>query len=158
MAELSFYRLVKQRYAATAFDGYGARIYGGRWNSPGKSCVYLGSTKALCVLENLVHLELEDIAQGYCMLRIRVPEELVSSLDGNALPDDWQTDPAPHSTQRIGDEWLSNPANGLVLQVPSTITGEWNALLNITHPAAALALNSVTIESFFIDPRLVRQG
>ncbi|MEC5320377.1 RES family NAD+ phosphorylase [Brenneria populi subsp. brevivirga] len=157
MAELAFYRLVKQRYAATAFDGYGARIYGGRWNSPGKSCVYLGSTKALCVLENLAHLELADLAHGYCMMKIRVPEALVASLDGNALPDDWRSDPAPQSTRRIGDEWLGNPANGLVLRVPSTITGEWNALFNTQHPVAETALRSVATEPFLIDPRLVRQ-
>lgn len=156
MAELAFYRLVKQRYAATAFDGYGARIYGGRWNSPGKSCVYLGSTKALCVLENLVHLELEDLARGYSMVKILVPEALVASLDSNALPDDWRSDPAPQSTRRIGDEWLSDPANGLVLRVPSTITGEWNALFNPRHPAAEATLNAVTTEHFFIDPRLIR--
>ncbi|HEY3987556.1 RES family NAD+ phosphorylase [Cedecea sp.] len=154
MQYMTFYRLVKTRYASTAFDGYGARTWGGRWNSPGRSCVYLGSSRALCVLETLVHLEIEDIIQGYTLLSIQVPESLVASLDMNALPEDWQSDPAPRSTQRIGDEWLESNV-GLVLQIPSTITGEWNALFNPAHSRVQDILQSLTSEAFVIDPRLV---
>lgn len=154
MAVVTYFRLVKTIYAATAFDGYGARTYGGRWNSPGKSCVYLGSSRALCVLETLVHLEIEDLMAGYTLLNIEVPEELIVSLNVEALPDDWQADPAPRSTQIIGDEWLNSSEKGLVLQVPSTITGEWNALFNPLHPGARDVLNTITAEPFVIDPRL----
>jgi len=153
MSEQTYYRLVKTRYASTAFDGYGARTYGGRWNSPGKNCVYLGSSRALCVLETLVHLEIEDLMQGYTLLSIQVPEALVVSLDREALPKDWQSEPAPRSTQRIGDEWLEGDG-GLLLQVPSTITGEWNALFNPAHSRAKAVLDSLTAEAFIIDPRL----
>lgn len=153
MSEQTYYRLVKTRYASTAFDGFGARTYGGRWNSPGKNCVYLGSTRALCVLETLVHLEIEDLMQGYSLLSIRIPEALIVSLDRDALPTDWQAEPAPRSTQRIGDEWLEH-AGGLLLQVPGTITGEWNALFNPGHPRAQAVLKTLTTEDFVIDPRL----
>lgn len=153
MSEQTYYRLVKTRYASTAFDGYGARTYGGRWNSPGKNCVYLGSSRALCVLETLVHLEIEDLMQGYTLLSIQVPEALVVSLDREALPKDWQSEPTPRSTQRIGDEWLEG-SRGLLLQVPSTITGEWNALFNPEHSQAKAILDTLTAESFIIDPRL----
>lgn len=153
MSEQTYYRLVKTRYASTAFDGYGARTYGGRWNSPGKNCVYLGSSRALCVLETLVHLEIEDLMQGYTLLSIQVPEALVVSLDREALPKDWQSEPTPRSTQRIGDEWLEGDG-GLLLQVPSTITGEWNALFNPAHSRAKAVLDSLTAEDFIIDPRL----
>ncbi|MFP2517066.1 RES family NAD+ phosphorylase [Buttiauxella agrestis] len=153
MSEQTYYRLVKTRYASTAFDGYGARTYGGRWNSPGKNCVYLGSSRALCVLETLVHLEIEDLMQGYTLLSIQVPKALVVSLDREALPKDWQSEPAPRSTQRIGDEWLEGDG-GLLLQVPSTITGEWNALFNPAHSRAKAVLDSLTAEAFIIDPRL----
>lgn len=85
MSELTYYRLVKTCYVSTAFDGYGARTYGGRWNSPGKNCVYLGSSRALCVLETLVHLEIEDLIEGYTLLSIQIPEALVVSLNREAL-------------------------------------------------------------------------
>ncbi|WP_312175978.1 RES family NAD+ phosphorylase [Pseudescherichia sp.] len=152
-----FWRLVKTRYLATAFDGYGARTFGGRWNSRGRECVYLGSSKALCVLETLVHLEIEDIAEGYSFLTIEIPTELIATLDLNTLPEEWQADPAPISTQQIGDQWLADVNNGLLLRVPSTITGEWNALFNPEHPDAKTALLSVKAEPFIIDPRLSKR-
>lgn len=156
MKTRTYWRLVKERYAATAFDGYGARTFGGRWNSPGRECVYVGSSKALCVLETLVHLEMEDIAQGYRFLTIQIPESLIVTLDPAALPDDWKTSPAPVSTQHIGDDWLASPENGLLLQVPSTLTGEWNGVFNPEHPAAGEALATIRSEPFMLDARLMR--
>ena len=153
MDSATFYRLVKSSYVKSAFDGSGARLYGGRWNSAGKTCVYLGSSKALCVLEALVHLTLADLAGNYSMLSLQVPASLVTQLDMRDLPEDWQEDPAPASTKAIGDGWLESSENGLVLQVPSTITGEWNALFNPAHPQAAAALKTVSKEPFFFDPR-----
>jgi len=156
MENVTFWRLVKDKYTATAFDGYGARTFGGRWNSPGQDCVYLGSSRALCVLETLVHLDIEDIAQGFCFLTLNVPRNLVATLDLDALPEDWKSDPPPLSTQHIGDDWLASGHSGLVLRVPSTITGEWNALFNPAHPQAAKVLKSVKSEPFTLDPRLSR--
>lgn len=153
-----WWRLVKQRYAATAFDGYGARTWGGRWNSPGRECVYLGSSRALCVLETLVHLDMEDIVEGYCFLTIEIPEALTVTLDTSALPADWNTYPAPLSTQQIGDDWLATTENGLLLRVPSTLTGEWNGVFNPEHPAAAQALETVTSQPFTLDSRLLRSN
>lgn len=150
---ITFYRLIKTAYVNDAFDGNGARRYGGRWNSAGKPCVYLGSSKALCVLETLVHLDLTDLAGRYSMLSIDIPEALISQLDTSVLPPDWQADPAPTSTKVIGDGWLEHSENGLVLQIPSTLTGEWNALFNPEHSAARAALATVTVEPFFFDPR-----
>ncbi|WP_312829376.1 RES family NAD+ phosphorylase, partial [Pantoea anthophila] len=85
-----FFRLVKREYAMTAFDGFGARTYGGRWNSVGSVCVYLGSSRALCVLEALVHLTIQDLSRDYSMIAISVPESLITELALTALPDEWQ--------------------------------------------------------------------
>lgn len=51
------WRLVQADYAAHAFDGEGARLYGGRWNSPGQCAVYTAGSLALAALEVLVHLK-----------------------------------------------------------------------------------------------------
>ncbi|MGO3217864.1 MAG: RES domain-containing protein, partial [Halomonas sp.] len=37
MNEVNAYRLIKRKYQDNAFDGEGARLYGGRWNSPGNA-------------------------------------------------------------------------------------------------------------------------
>src|SRR5690606_12132165 len=47
--------IVKRAFASQAFDGEGARLYGGRWSSPGKPVVYLGGTPAIAALEVLAH-------------------------------------------------------------------------------------------------------
>ena len=49
------FRIVKRRHAADAFNGEGARIYGGRWNRPGTPVVYAAHTRALAALESLAH-------------------------------------------------------------------------------------------------------
>ena len=149
-----FYRLVKAHYVATAFDGAGAKTYGGRWNSKGQPCVYLASSIALCLLETLVHLADSDILPSFTLLAIEIPEQHIMRLDSALLPTDWQQDPAPESTKLIGDEWLSNQSS-LLLEVPSTITGEFNALFNPSHPAAIQALSSITPQQFTIDARLI---
>ena len=51
------WRLVHARYVAHTFDGEGARLYGGRWNSPGRPAVYTVGSLALAALEVLVHLK-----------------------------------------------------------------------------------------------------
>ena len=47
---------VPEAHAATALIGEGARLNGGRWNSPGTTVVYTSGSLALAALENLVHL------------------------------------------------------------------------------------------------------
>ena len=57
---ITVYRIVKTKWAETAFDGEGARLFGGRWNSKGQSCVYLAGSESLAILEILVHLDNSD--------------------------------------------------------------------------------------------------
>ena len=40
-------------------SGEGARLYGGRWNAPGRPLIYAAETAALAVLEVRVHLDLD---------------------------------------------------------------------------------------------------
>ena len=51
------WRIIKTQPTAQAFDVEGASLYGGRWNSPGRSVVSASSTISLTVLEVLVHIE-----------------------------------------------------------------------------------------------------
>ena len=64
------WRIVKTRYSADAFSGEGARLYGGRWNSPGVAMVYTAGSKSLATLEVLVHLDM--ISRGSSVV-LRVP-------------------------------------------------------------------------------------
>jgi RES domain-containing protein len=148
------WRIVKSRHASTAFDGEGARLYGGRWNSPGTRMVYTSSTISLAVLEVLVHLQKANLLSSYSLIAARFDDAFVESLDRSMLPDGWRSYPAPSELQRIGDEWVRSQRSA-VLEVPSVIVErESNYLLNPAHPD----FSSVVIrepEPFTFDERLL---
>jgi RES domain-containing protein len=148
------WRIVKSRYASTAFDGEGARLYGGRWNSPGKPMVYTSSTISLAVLEVLGHLQEASLLSSYSLISADFDDALVERLDHSMLPDDWRSYPAPSELQRKGDEWVQSRRSA-VLEVPSAIVErESNYLINPAHPD----FSSVVIgepEPFTFDERLL---
>src|SRR5215218_8031319 len=128
------WRIVKSRHTGTAFDGEGARLYGGRWNSPGTPMVYTSSTISLAVLEILVHLQEASLLSSYSLISADFDDALVERLDHSMLPDGWRTYPAPSDLQRIGDEWVRSQRS-VALEVPSVIVeSESNYLLNPAHP------------------------
>ena len=150
---LTLWRLTKARYAQTAFDGEGARLYGGRWNSPGRAVVYLAGSLALAALEILVHVKSQSELEGYVKIRVEAPEGLTGEIP--SLPENWQQGRAPDETKAIGDRWLGAGETPL-LRVPSVvIPEEYNYLLNPQHPR----LGELTVgeaEPFSFDPRLRR--
>ncbi len=125
------WRIVKEKHAATAFNGEGARIFGGRWNSAGTSVVYSSTTKSLAALESLVHLN-PYVSFKYVAIPIEFDESLVEKF--GSLPADWSGEPPPPSTKAIGDEWVKE-SRSAVFELPSVIiSGEANYLLNPAHP------------------------
>ncbi|MDP1606425.1 MAG: RES family NAD+ phosphorylase [Rhodocyclaceae bacterium] len=132
---LTLWRIVKTRHAASAFDGEGARRFGGRWNPRGLPAVYLGGTLSLAALETLVHLTAADARLCFVALPLHVPDDIViTELPTTALPAHWRSEPPPPATQAIGGEWLKS-GSGLLLKTPSVIIpAEANYLLNPLHP------------------------
>jgi RES domain-containing protein len=130
---LTAWRIVKPRHAANAFDGEGARLEGGRWNSPGTPVVYTSQSAALAALELLVHLGRGSILRAYVLIPCMFDAAVVSRLDRKRLPKNWRSYPAPSDLQAIGDQWIKSAASA-VLEVPSVvIETESNYLLNPNH-------------------------
>jgi RES domain-containing protein len=131
---LTAWRLVKTRLAATAFDGEGARLFGGRWSGPGTRVVYASDTLALAALEVLANLQdAALLVSAYSAFRLTIPKALAEELDPEALPGDWMTSPAPAALRDIGDAWV-RAGRSAVIRVPSAIVRtEWNLLLNPAH-------------------------
>ena len=117
---ITAWRIVKARRAAHAFDGEGARIEGGRWNSPGTPMVYTSGSAALAALEMLVHLGRGTMLSEYVVISCTFDSALVSRIDRRALPKHWRSYPAPPELQQLGDEWIKN-ATSAVLEVPSAV-------------------------------------
>jgi RES domain-containing protein len=100
---LTTWRIVKAKHAAHAFDGEGARVEGGRWNSPGSPVVYTSQSAALATLEVLVHLGRVSIMSAYVLIACSFDEALVTPLNRTHLPRNWRSYPAPPALQMLGD-------------------------------------------------------
>lgn len=147
------WRIVKTRRAADAFDGEGARKFGGRWNSPGTPMIYTASSQSLAALEMLVHLKSSQILDSYSVFPVTFDEGLVEVVDHGRLPSEWRRAPVPAAVQAIGDEWVEQ-GRSAVLRVPSVVVpAEWNYLLNPAHADFA-AITLGLAAPFEFDPRL----
>jgi RES domain-containing protein len=126
------WRIVREDHRSAAFDGEGAWLFGGRWNSRGTRIVYTSITLSLAALETLVHLN-PPVAFKYVAIPIEFDEALVETVAAMDLPADWNEEPPPPSTAEIGDRWVRE-SRSAVLKLPSVIiSAELNYLLNPGH-------------------------
>jgi RES domain-containing protein len=145
--------IIKSRFAADAFGGEGARLYGGRWNSPGIAMVYTAGSVSLATLELLVHLDNTSVLPSFSICPVDFDDSLVELLDPANLPPDWNQSPPPTSLRTIGDDWISR-GSSVALRVPSAvIENENNYLINPVHTDfKKLVIGSM--EAFKLDSRL----
>ena len=127
------WRVVREDYATRAFDGEGARVWGGRWHSAGHAVVYTAASTSLGLLEKLVHTE-EGLLPFYVTIPATFDADLVETVEPQELPSNWRSLPAPHELQQIGDAWVDS-IRSCILEVPSVIVPhESNFILNPKHP------------------------
>lgn len=154
---MRLWRLVKTKYAGTAFDGEGARLHGGRWNSPGTRVAYASDSSALAVLKILVNLKDESLLSSYSLITATIPDTLVETLGQNALPKEWNASPVHPSVQAIGDRWVRK-SGSLALLVPSAIVEAGNnILINPAHHRFH-RFEIAAVARFRFDDRLLRKA
>ena len=127
------YRISKRDYCED-LRGEGARLYGGRWNPKGTAVVYTAESRALAMVECLVHTPLSLLPRQMYLAEIRLPEgALWEEVDKASLPDRWRESPPLRELAQRGKEWLDRNER-LLLRVPSAVVpGEWNLLVNPRH-------------------------
>ncbi len=118
-------------------SGEGARIFGGRWNSPGHACLYCAASLELALLETLVHLDLDLIPADVLAIELDVPDQDVAH-PSVVLPEDWDA-PPPYSSaaQQIGDAWLQSRSSVACALPSSVLPLRSNVLMNPEHPSFA---------------------
>jgi RES domain-containing protein len=129
------------------FDGTGARLHGGRWNSPGRPMIYTAETYSGAILEILVHANLNRLPHTHAVITIEIPENLapddllVERIAASDLPG-WNANNQAVS-RAFGDRWLLESRTAVLL-VPSLVTQgrEHNILLNPAHPDFARITHS----------------
>lgn len=151
---VSAWRIVKRKLAKDAFSGEGARLYGGRWNSPGVSVVYAAQSQSLAALELLVHLENSELLYEYVVIEARFDSSLITRIAQSDLPVDWRASPAPASARAIGDAWIAGEPSP-VLELPSAVIPAENIFLLNPQQSAFAKIEIGSPVDFEFDPRLI---
>lgn len=146
------------RLAVTAFadlGGKGGLYASGRWHHRGQPIVYTASSRALSVLERLVH-ESPVTMPELTLMVIHLPDDIsLTHYSPAQLPDGWDLLPDADMSKDIGTEWLVGHETAL-LRVPSAIVdSEFNILINPFHPDAA-RIKVIETREFRYDERLQR--
>jgi len=130
---MKLWRICRAIHAAGAFSGDGARLYGGRWNSPGVKVVYASLSLALAAIETFVHLEPNLRPDDLVSIEAEIPEGLhVERLNPYSLPRKWY-ELRDDSLKTFGDHWVRGGKTMALLVPSAAIRGEWNALINPEH-------------------------
>lgn len=151
---LTVWRITTARFAATAFSGEGARLYGGRWNPKGFELVYTAQSRSLALLELMV--QDAPLHARYLLIPARLPDTVsVTHIKVADLPPDWRRLDRRDVLQRMGRDWLER-GDSAVLAVPSAVVpAERSYLINPRHPDFAHIIigNPEALET---DLRLIR--
>ena len=130
---MRIFRIADQRHPI--WDGTGAALLGGRWNSPGRPAIYGSLSSACAMLEILAHSGIGRIPETQQIVIAEVPDEdaLIEWLEPASLPEGWDAEDSGVARQ-LGDDWLAS-RRSLVLLVPSVVARlVFNAVVIPAHP------------------------
>ena len=130
---MRLWRICRARYAAEAYSGEGARLYGGRWNSKGLPVIYSSTSLALAVVETFVNLEPKLLPDDLVSIQAELPDTVPAEcLEAKALPAHWYK-ARGEALRHFGDEWIRAQKTAALYVPSAAIRGDWNVLLNPAH-------------------------
>jgi RES domain-containing protein len=119
------------------WDGTGAALRGGRWQSPGRPVIYAADSYAGALLEILVHLDAPRRLPGaQHAIRLDIPDDILEQA-ASAVPDGWEQR-ATGAARAFGNRWLDEARTAalVVPALPSRPIGRV-VLINPAHPDSA---------------------
>ena len=117
-------------------SGTGAKLYGGRWNEQGTAMVYFASSRAMAIMELLVHLSGDDLDRDYSLAVFQVPDDSFEQVVIKDLPSNWKAYEAEPFLKAVGHQFIMD-GDKLILKVPSVLVEEEsNVLMNPNHKDA----------------------
>jgi RES domain-containing protein len=140
-------------YAAADLSGQGAKITGGRWNSPGTPLTYCASTIALATLETVVYMGSGSMPFNRFLVRIDIPDAVwAARIVLDPLPVGWDAVPASLTSRKTGEAWVAARSSALLL-VPSVIVPDEFCVLINPHQADCSTISATSIRRWMYDPR-----
>jgi len=106
--------------------------------------------------EVAVHFTLATLSDDYMMVTIHIPDDIDrKEIAETDLPVDWKNFPHPVSTQRFGNDFVSEN-KFCVLRIPSVVMqGDYNILINPNHKDFH-RIKITNIEKFSFDNRIFK--
>lgn len=149
----SCWRIIKKKHANNAFDGEGAKRFGGRWNYRGESVVYTSETLSLAALETFVHIERTDVSFDLVSIEVKVPKSIpIETMDSESLKEIL----ANQTMQDVGSKWLRQNKTVLFKVSSILIPSEYNLLINPLHKNFS-KLKIQPGKTFTFDKRMLTQ-
>ena len=99
------YRITQKKYAHP--DGMGGLLVSGRWHKKGYRIAYFSESRALAILEFLVHIkDFETVPADTVLLTLKIPDSSIRQINQNNLPESWREN---HKiTQMAGTQFLED--------------------------------------------------
>jgi RES domain-containing protein len=147
------WRIAKRQHALDR-QGTGARLAGGRWNSPDVAAIYAGLTPEIAALEKLVHIG-DILPADLVLVELELPDdpELYQRYMLNDLPPGWDDLPSSAVATQLGDRFLFDGVH-LGLIIPSSVMPESNNIVLNPNHAAFSGVTMAISRSFEFDSRL----
>lgn len=148
------YRIAKKKNRSNDISGQGAANEGGRWNSKGVHALYTSESRALALLEVMVHVDLEDLPNNLYIMQIEIGDEsAMHTIADSTLPDNWR-EVDNLQLRSIGDQ-LIHESQYLAFKVRSAVLpSEYNIIINPNHPEFNERVKVMNVEELIVDSRL----
>lgn len=132
---MQIFRIADARHPV--WDGTGAALLGGRWNSPGRPVIYGAASFACAMLEVLVHANIGRVPATQVCVTVTLPDDAtIERHTATDLPTGWDDADDLSIPRRVGDLWCQEQRS-VVLLVPSVVARlEFIAVFNPQHPQA----------------------
>ncbi|MBC7838056.1 MAG: RES family NAD+ phosphorylase [Nitrospiraceae bacterium] len=148
------WRIILKLHLSQAFDGEGARQFGGRWNRLGTRVVYASATLSLAALEFFVNLDRDTEPDQLVAISADTPDDMrIEYIGVSDLPKNWRSYPVTEELQDLGTAWVASASTAMLVVPSAVIPEERNYLLSPAHPDfKRFRLNKP--EAFHFDPRM----
>lgn len=153
MSNRSVYNIRKVKYS----DSLSASGVENRWNKRDEFVLYTAGSRALSILELMVHRAHLEISIPFVIMNISLEIENndIQTVHLKNLPSNWKSIYAYGALQKIGSDWYQKRKK-LILKVPSVIVPrEYNYLIHTKHQDFLKKVKLIEREKFEWDERLV---
>lgn len=136
---MRLYRLTRRAYAD--MSGAGGLVVSGRWHKCLAPVLYASGSRALAMLEALVHLDVafDELPRDYVFQVIDTLDAAAEIVPRSALEPGGRA----HDMANFGSDWLAARRSS-ILQVPSVlIPQESNFLINPAHAETTMIRSEV---------------